>query len=1359
MAQLGGHPNIVTIFDIGEEDGTLFLVSQYMSGGDLAGLLAQAEGRRLAIEEVVRIGSDVARALEHAHEHGVVHRDIKPQNIWLAPDGTAKLGDFGLAMAAGRTRVTGEGMMVGTVAYMPPEQGLGRAADARSDLYSLGAVVYEMICGAPPFVGEDATTVVAQHVSTAAVAPSWHRPDVPRALERLVLKLLAKTPAARLQNATEVREALEVIDSASAVVEPQQDQAEALDRLAEGAFIGRELEVRELRSVLDEALAGRGRVFMITGEAGMGKTRLAAEIETYANLRGAHILWGRCYEGEGVPPYWPWVQVIRAYAQNRDPEELQTELGSGASDIAQVVSELRHRLPDLPEPQPLDPEQAQFRLFDSITTFLRNISSTRALVIVLEDLHLADRPSLLLLQFLARELASSRMFVLCTYRDGELDEHHLLTEVHASLSHERNYGRLRLRGLSKPEVKALLEELSRQPMETADELALLDAVYQESGGNPYFIEEILRHLVESGAIYRREGRWGSDAKHIDELGIPRGIRDVIDRRLARVTDDCRELLGTAAVIGHEFSHQILASVGGTDAASVLDHLRRAVDVAVLISSEDPGRYRFANVAMRDALYEALPEARRVELHRAIGDALEELYGDRVESHLAELSHHFAQAAPTGVGEKAAEYAWWAGERAAALAAYDEAVTHYQRALALFDALSDEPVRRCELLLALGDVRWRAGDVEKAKQNVMSAAKLAERLSLADQYARAALGYGGSLGGGFLSVTDRADDHLVALLRTALEALPERDSVLMVRVMARLAVELYYTQDRVEPDRLSRAAVEMAERLGEPRILLQARYSREWAIIGPDNPQRALSAADEIVRLAHVIDDHEMEFQGHHLRINRLLQLGDLQQVDREIRACERLAKELRQPAYEWQVAVFRTMRALMLGRFKEGERLAQTAFGIGQRSHPEVTTVVFGAHAFITGYAAGTLAELEEGGEQFAARYPDTAWPAALTWLLSEVDANAKARARFDVLAKDGFSTIRRDANWLTAMACLSMTCSYLEDATAADLLYDLLAPFADHCTPILAGAACLGSNHTFLGCLAFACNRLDDAIEHFEHALEVNARVGALLIIPRVYYEYARAVIARDLPGDRARARDLIAAGLEKAHELGTAREVERLLSLKLEDQGISDVQVMTSIDAVARSVEQDRPDLSTAAAPDGTVTILFSDIEESTSLTERLGDQRWLALLQRHNRIVRGCLSKHSGYEVKSQGDGFMVAFASARKAIRCSIEIQRALALDRIVHSDEPMRVRIGLHTGETMRSGEDFFGRNVILAARIAQAARGDQILVSSLLRELVDSSGEFEFGDERTLELKGLSGQYRVFDVPWEQAPQPASSPA
>jgi hypothetical protein len=584
MGRLGDHPHIVTAFDIGDEGGQPYIVSQYMAGGDLEGLLQQAENRRLPLDQALRIAVEVRHALEHAHSRGIIHRDLKPGNIWLTEDRTAKLGDFGLAVALDRSRVTQAGMMLGTVAYMPPEQALGREADTRSDLYSWGCVFYEMVTGRPPFLGDDSVAIISQHINTAPVAPSWHNPEVPRTLEALIMRCLAKDPDVRPESAAALPEALSaVMTTAPAAAKQTAEEANPLDRLAGGVFVGREKEMDELRAGLEDALSGRGRLLMLVGEPGIGKTRTSEEFATYAGLRNAQVLWGRCYEGEGAPAYWPWVQVVRSYVHDRDPKELMSEMGPGAADIAQVVSEVRERLPGLPEPPALEPEQARFRLFDSITTFLKNASKGQPIVLVLDDLHWADKPSLLLLQFLARELRGARLMVLATYRDVELRRQHPLSQTLGELSREGLSQRILLRGLTERDVARFIEITSG----ISPPQALVDAVYRETEGNPFFVNEIVRLLVADGRLERPEEvkSWS--------VTIPQGVREVVGRRLDHLSEECNGVLTVASVIGREFGLDALERVSDVTNDRLLEVLEEAV--AARVVAEAPravGHYSF-----------------------------------------------------------------------------------------------------------------------------------------------------------------------------------------------------------------------------------------------------------------------------------------------------------------------------------------------------------------------------------------------------------------------------------------------------------------------------------------------------------------------------------------------------------------------------------------------------------------------------------------------------------------------------------------------------------------------------------------------------------------------------------------------
>ena len=434
MGRLGSHQHIVTVFDLGQEHDHPYMVTELMGGGDIEGVIEDAVDHRLPLEQAIGIARETCQGLEFAHGRGIVHRDLKPGNVWLTGDGVAKIGDFGLAVALDRSRLTTEGMMVGTVYYMLPEQAMGGEVTPQSDLYSLGAMLYEMVTGRPPFLGDDTVAIIGQHINTAPVSPTWHNRQCPRPLEALIMRLLAKNPSERPESAADVLSALDAIDLGDVgAIRPdasgplQDGWPTPWTAWQGGVFVGRQREMGELKACLEDALSGRGRLVTLVGEPGIGKTRTALELATYAGLRQAQVLWGRCYEEQGAPPYWPWVQAIRSYVRDVDPEQLRSDMGAGAADIGQVVSDVKDRLPGLEAPPELEPEQARFRLFDSIAAFLKNAGRRQPLVLVLDDLHWADHPSLPLLEFVARELANARLLIIGTYRDVELSRQHPLS--------------------------------------------------------------------------------------------------------------------------------------------------------------------------------------------------------------------------------------------------------------------------------------------------------------------------------------------------------------------------------------------------------------------------------------------------------------------------------------------------------------------------------------------------------------------------------------------------------------------------------------------------------------------------------------------------------------------------------------------------------------------------------------------------------------------------------------------------------------------------------------------------------------------------------------------------------------------
>jgi tetratricopeptide (TPR) repeat protein len=610
----------------------------------------------------------------------------------LTGDGVAKIGDFGLAVALDKSRLTMHGMMVGTVAYMPPEQALGGEVTPQADLYSLGAMLYEMVTGHPPFSGGEPTAVISQHINTPPVAPSWLTEDCPAALEKLVLDLLAKSPGDRPASAADVLARLEAIDPAAPGVRHGDSGANPLDRLAKGVFVGREAEMERLRGAFDEAFAGQGLLVMLVGEPGIGKTRTAQELATYARLRGGQALWGRARESEGAPAFWPWIQVGNAFSASNDITQnsgaVQYEMLAALVPLFPALAQVFPGLPQLPVLH--DAAAAQFRLFEAYTQFVARAAGT-PLLVILDDLHWADKPSLLLLEHLAQELAHMRVLVVGTYRDTDLSRTHPLSEALATLNREPGFLRLALRGLTREETAAYIRTAAN--VEPAP--IVLDRIVEETEGNPFFLSEVVNLLTQEGTLTRTS---------LSDIAIPDGVREALGRRLDRISPQANETLQVAAVVGREFAYDTLNLLRDRADDELLAQIEEALDARVIEELDRPGRYRFTHALMQETLLSELSTTRRVRLHGQVGDALERRWGDAAERHAPELAAHFGEAATLSAAHarRAARYSRLAAEQAEAVAAWDDARRHYERCLALVaDAEDDLGEDDASLLVRLG----------------------------------------------------------------------------------------------------------------------------------------------------------------------------------------------------------------------------------------------------------------------------------------------------------------------------------------------------------------------------------------------------------------------------------------------------------------------------------------------------------------------------------------------------------------------------------------------------------------------------------------------------------------------------------
>ncbi|PKB73402.1 MAG: hypothetical protein BZY75_02130 [SAR202 cluster bacterium Io17-Chloro-G7] len=457
-------------------------------------------------------------------------------------------------------------------------------------------------------------------------------------------------------------------------------------------FVGRSSEFVRLATALDDALENRGRLVMLAGEPGIGKTRIMEHLASRAEAQGASVLWGWSYEEEGAPPYWPWMQLIRAYIQGKAPDRLISDFGPGASDVAALVPELRQALPDLEPSPPLEPEQARFRLFESITTFLKNAARTQPLMLVLDDLHWADGPSLLLLQFLARVMADSSLLVVGAYRNMELSREHPLSKTIAQVSRQPFCNFELLSGLSRQETGSFIEAFTGfTPAQDQ-----VGSIYSHTEGNPFFLSQVITLLSNRKTL-------SPDSMEIPQrIEIPPGVRGIIGQRLNGLSPQTAELLTIAAIWGREFDYRQL---GILDTGLTAEKLLETIDegLAARLIEELPGgrdRYRFTHSLIQQVLVEDLSASRRMRLHLRAAEALASLYGPNVEAHASELAHHFAEGDPALATGKQAHYSLMAGEQTLASNAYEEALRLFVRGLAAKEGQSMD-AESSALLFGLG----------------------------------------------------------------------------------------------------------------------------------------------------------------------------------------------------------------------------------------------------------------------------------------------------------------------------------------------------------------------------------------------------------------------------------------------------------------------------------------------------------------------------------------------------------------------------------------------------------------------------------------------------------------------------------
>jgi hypothetical protein len=893
----------------------------------------------------------------------------------------------------------------------------------------------------------------------------------------------------------------------------------------ERLFVGRRAELSRLDAALKAAGRGEPSIAVLGGEPGIGKTRTVDEFSRLARDQGWSVASGRCLEGAGAPSYWPWIQVLRGFVPAH-PEPVAAEV-----ELAELIGALSGHAARGDDTPRSDPSGERFFMFDRITELVVSMADVVPRLLVLDDLHCADEPSLLLFRFFATQVTRGRILIVATFRDSEVSRNHPLTAVLAELARHPSFTRILLGGLNEDDVARLVAAVAGGTPGDG----VVSWLHQETGGNPLFVSETIRLLAAEGRLAEGGGVWSQG------VVVPQGVRDVIGARLGRLSPETNQLLSFASVVGREFNVAVLDRIASLPHDRVVDMLDEACAARLVAQVPNShGRYAFSHSLVREALYRELTTARRIKLHREVGEALEGLGVEDTE-RLFQVAHHFFEASSGGVAEKALRWVLAAADRATRLLAYEEASVLYKRAIEIVDLAGDASLaRRCELLLALGESQMRSGESPKASESFVKAADVARAAGLAELLARAAIGLGTRFD------LFAADVRLIELLEEALAVLP-RPSALKARVMGRLASALLGAgrlDDRTR--RLATNAVEMA-RGCDDRVVLGYIISAQFLVLwGPDTVHERAALADELKALAVETGDPRIGVEGDFFRMVTMLELGRYADADAENEAFHRDAKAFRHPMYLRSVAMLDAHRAILEGRFDDAEEHARRAGQIGQRSQDHSTRQIIALLTCLARRERGAI----DGGlvrevEDLADQYPIAAFRSLVATLYAELGDADHARRTFDQLALADFRHLRRDVFFLSTLAFLSDVAWDLGDAGRAAPVYDLLAPYDDQDVLIGAATAYLGSVSHYLALLATLMQRWEIAETQVAKAIARHRERGARPLLARSEWLCGTMLLRRGHEADRVRASEHLARARERARDLGMVGLLRRLDAL----------------------------------------------------------------------------------------------------------------------------------------------------------------------------------------------------------------------
>ena len=904
-------------------------------------------------------------------------------------------------------------------------------------------------------------------------------------------------------------------------------------------YVGRERELDLLQGLWEKAAAGERQLGLVAGEPGIGKTRLTTHAALSRHGEGAIVLFGRCEE-DLATPYGPWIEALSHYVEHAPVEVLNAHVEAQGGALTRLIPALKSRAPDAPAPRESDPETERYVLFSAISALLEQASRESPVVLLLDDLHWADKPTLALLKHVVGASPNQSVLMLGTYRDSELSRQHPLTDTLADLRGEHGVERISLSGLGEDDVVTMMENAAGHEM---DQLGrrLATGIAGETNGNPFFVSEMLRHLIESGTLSQRDsGRWELQGE-VTDLGLPQSVREVIGRRIERLGESSRGALTAAAVIGRDFDVDLLMTVSELGEDELLELLEEAVEASVLIEETSrPGAFSFAHGLINQTLYEDLSATRRARLHRRVAEGLEQICGDDPGTRVAELANHWAAATKAVDSDKALEYSRRAGERALENLAPDEAMRWFTQALELLSQHPDpDPGIRCDLLIGLGEAQKQTGDSD-FRQTLLDATAIAEELQDADRLATATT----TNNRGFMSAAGITDTEVIAGLEAALKLAGDDEFDRRATLLSLLSLELIWDGELERRLQIAEEALELARKSGDERSVAFVLWRRFNPTAIPETLEQRKADMAELREIADRLHDPYLRFFAALYSCTEAFEHGDRALLDSEVRRLREIADELKQPVPRWSARWVEATTAFLAGDLDRAEEMVEDAAQVGADSgQPDAITFYTGQLQQVR-WAQDRLDELMEIFEQGVEDNPHLSpYRAILAWIYTDLGKLDEARALLEPVAADDFRSVPREMLWLTTIVEWAEVAVGTGHKEAMVKLYEMLEPWADQ-LPCISITTWMPTAY-YLGVLAASLGRHQEADAHFARAVELSEGFEAPLFTAACRLAWGEALLERGDATDEERGKDLLNRALSAAQELDIPRVKNRAESL----------------------------------------------------------------------------------------------------------------------------------------------------------------------------------------------------------------------